>query len=212
MPNKPVVARYLKRYTQLPAVLSMLESRAITLLSPSGWEDKNDRVFMEQYARHTSTASVLGLCFTQAAETFHHWKVFAPGVAGVCVEFHKQGLLQQVPRIGYMHRAISYMNPIQLLASYDTPRDWPFIKGSAYRDEREYRIVYSSPAEVLLSNSFKLNLSCIRQIIVNPWLPEPLFEACKNALMRAAADHELRVSQSRVIDNKSWQEYAKRAA
>jgi hypothetical protein len=158
MNTSPVVARFLKRYTQLPAVLSMLESRELTLLSPSGWEDKNDRVFMEQYARRTNTASVLGLCFTQAAETFHHWKVFSPGFAGVCVEFKKGALLKQVPKAGYMHSAVTYKTPTQLLASYDTPWDWPFIKGAAYRDEREYRIVHSSPNEILLTKSFEIDL------------------------------------------------------
>jgi hypothetical protein len=207
-----VRATLLKRYTHLPALLSLLQSKEITLLTPAAWDDKNDRVFMEQYARKTGKTTVLGVCFTQAAETYHHWKVFAPGAAGVCIEFQKTQMLASIPKNGFKHKKVAYENAVSLLASYATASDLPFIKGAAYRDEKEYRIIYASETEELLAKSFPFQLSCIRRIVVNPWLPEPLFEATKDAIARAPGCSRLLVTQSKVIDNRHWQSYAKSSA
>lgn len=208
----PVRATLLKRYTHLPALLSLLRSKEVTLLTPATWDDKNDRVFMEQYARKTGKESVLGICFTQAAETYHHWKVFAPGAAGVCIEIDKPRLLASIPKSGFKHKKVTYQNASTLLASYATASDLPFIKGSAYRDEKEYRIIYSSETEELLAKSFSIQISCIRRIVVNPWLPDPLFEATKDAITRTPGCSKLLVMQSKVVDNKYWQSYAKSSA
>lgn len=37
------------RYTSLPVLLHMLQSRQITLLSPETWEDRNDAYYLDQY-------------------------------------------------------------------------------------------------------------------------------------------------------------------
>lgn len=207
-----VRATLLKRYTHLPALLALLRSREVTLLTPATWDDKNDRVFMEQYARKTGKTSVLGVCFTQSAETYHHWKVFAPGAAGVCVEFMKSDLLASIPKVGFKHKKVSYQNAIELLSSYATAWDLPFIKGTAYRDEKEYRIIFSSETEELLIKSFPIRLSSIRRIVVNPWLPEPLYEATKAAVVSSPGCSDLVVMQSKVVNNKHWQAYAQHNA
>lgn len=205
-------ATILKRYTHLPALLSILQTRTLTVLSPSAWEDKNDRVFMEEYARKCRLSTVLGLCFSQAAETFHHWKVFAPGASGVCIEFHKAELLAVVPKTGFKHRRVGYKKPTSLLASYATAWELPFIKGWAYRDEKEYRIIFSSADEDGQFKALPIQLATIRSIVVNPWLPSPLFNATREAILHVPGCSMLPVHQSKVIDNEHWQAYATRDA
>jgi hypothetical protein len=209
MGNKTVRAALLKRYTHLPALLSLLQSRQLVLLSPSSWEDKNDRVFMTEFARAQGFNTLLALCFSQAAETFHHWKIFAPGASGVCIEFHKELLLGSLPKLGFKQRRITYKKPTSLLAGYATKSQLAFIKGWAYRDEKEFRIVYSAEPEEPEPKSIPISLSTIRSIVVNPWLPAPLYEATRTAINCIQGCENIPVMQSKVIDNEHWQAYAK---
>lgn len=212
MPSKPIRATLLKRYTHLPALLAMLQRREITILSPDTWEDKNDRVFMAEYAKSKELETLLGICFSQAAETFHHWKIFAPGASGVCVEFHKAQLLEVVAANGFLHKRITYKRPASLLGSYSTVSQLPFIKGWAFRDEKEYRVIYSSKTECIKLKSFPIPLNVIRSIVVNPWLPAPLFEATRKAIAKVVGCSRIPVVHSKVIDNENWQAYASRCA
>lgn len=211
MPTRPIRARFLRRYTHLPAVLGMLRSRQLTFLSPSTWEDKNDRVFMGEYLSRKGLSTLLGVCFSQAAETFHHWKIFAPGSAGVCIEFHKQPLLDSIPKSGFRHRRVTYKKPVSLIGGYATISELPFIKGWAFRDEKEYRIIFESEREAIQSHSIPLDLSCVRSITVSPWLPRSLLEATRSAINDISGCEDIPVVSSVVIDNEHWQNYARNA-
>jgi hypothetical protein len=84
----------LRRYTNLAATIHILKSRHISLLSPAFWDDRNDAFFMRRYKERKSAKSVLALCFAEASETYHHWRVFSHGSDGTCIEFDK-GHLEQ---------------------------------------------------------------------------------------------------------------------
>ena len=86
--------RYLRRYTNLPALAYLLSSRVISLLDPQTWDDTNDSHFLALYREKKNLKSVLALCFTQVAETYHHWRVFAEGSSGVCIKFNQTKLFQ----------------------------------------------------------------------------------------------------------------------
>jgi len=88
---------FLNRYTSLPIALDMLSNSHITLLSPDTWEDRNDAYYLEQYGIRSKLGSVLAACFSTCRETFHHWKVFSNGSAGVCIEFNTNKLLKAFP-------------------------------------------------------------------------------------------------------------------
>ena len=45
-------SKVFRRYTDLASLLDLLQRRAITLLRPESWDDRNDRLMMETYARH----------------------------------------------------------------------------------------------------------------------------------------------------------------
>jgi Family of unknown function (DUF6152) len=47
-----VSKNYLRRYTDIPALISLLSERKITLLDPASWDDKNDSRFLALYIRN----------------------------------------------------------------------------------------------------------------------------------------------------------------
>ncbi|EHR70803.1 hypothetical protein BurJ1DRAFT_1957 [Burkholderiales bacterium JOSHI_001] len=211
MPSKTIRATLLKRYTHLPALLDLLRTRRLLLLSPDSWEDQNDRVFMREYARLASLGTVRALCFSQASETFHHWKIFAPGAAGVCVEFHKAALLASVNGTSFNHKRIIYRRPAWFEGRPIRAGDLPFVKSWAYRDEKEYRIVYSSKSESEHYSTLELDLSAVRAVVINPWLPESLFETTRACINELPGCNDIPVRQSRVISNEQWQSIARDA-
>jgi hypothetical protein len=76
---------YLRRYTDLTALIYLLHKRKITLLDPSSWDDKNDSYYLTQYKEKCKLKSVLALCLMQSDERYHHWSIFASGSGGVCI-------------------------------------------------------------------------------------------------------------------------------
>ena len=84
---------YLRRYTDLTALIYLLRKRKLTLLDPSSWDDSNDSYYLRLYKEKRKLRSVLALCFTETDERYHYWRVFAPGASGVCVRFSRSGLL-----------------------------------------------------------------------------------------------------------------------
>ena len=70
---------FLRRYTDVPALIYFLRERKITLLDPQSWDDSNDSHYLTLYREKNRLRSVLALCFTQTSETYHHWRVFSGG-------------------------------------------------------------------------------------------------------------------------------------
>jgi len=50
-PKRPVRQLLLRRYTDLPALIDILARRQITLLSPSTWDDQNDKRAAQRLGR-----------------------------------------------------------------------------------------------------------------------------------------------------------------
>jgi len=192
----------LHRYTSIQNAVQMLETRALTLRSPAYWEDRNDAFALELYARRIRAKSVLACCFTQASETYHHWKVFAKD--GVCIEFSKERFLHAFDRIADVKLGTVQYREIRKLAKAP-PRveQLPFLKRYPYRDENEFRIVYSG-REVLEERSFAFPLSSVRRITLSPWLPVEQVAREKVAIKRIAGCARLPVYRSTVLDNRDW--------
>jgi hypothetical protein len=93
-----VSTNYLRRYTDIPALVSLLTDRKITLLDPKSWDDRNDTNFLKLYKRENNLQTLLALCFTQTDERYHHWSVFAAGTAGVCIRFDRAAFLQALEK------------------------------------------------------------------------------------------------------------------
>jgi len=51
--------RFLRRYTDIPALIYLLRQRKITLLNPGTWEDKNDTHYLSIYKRRKGAVAEL---------------------------------------------------------------------------------------------------------------------------------------------------------
>ena len=67
----------LRRYTKLAVALHALRAKVLTLLSPERWEDKNDIAYLRCYQEQLGARAVLALCFADAPEKYHHWKIYS---------------------------------------------------------------------------------------------------------------------------------------
>jgi hypothetical protein len=59
----------LKRYTHLPALLHLLQTRTLTALNPATWPDQNDTTYLRRYkAARPHVKGLFVLCMTEAAD------------------------------------------------------------------------------------------------------------------------------------------------
>jgi hypothetical protein len=98
----------LRRYTNLPSLLHILQNRKLTLLDPRKWDDGNDSAGMELYRKQKNLKSIVALCFAWGDETYHHWHVFAGGAGGSCIVFHRDKLLKTFNEQGVIHNRVVY--------------------------------------------------------------------------------------------------------
>jgi len=154
----------LRRYTDIPALIYMLRKGKLTLLNPASWDDRNDSHYISLYKEKKQLGAVLALCFTEAGETYHHWRVFSSGTSGVCIRFNKTRLLEHVEEnttIRFGPAQYRMMDHVRSSAiSID---DLPFLKRYAFRDEKEFRLLYETKRP-LQSKDFPLPLECIDRI------------------------------------------------
>jgi hypothetical protein len=202
----------LRRYTDLAAVLRILNERAITLLPPSTWDDRNDRGLMAAYQSGAKLKTVLAICLAEAGETYHHWKVFSSGKDGMCVVFNKEYIQAIADKEGLRHKSVSYYTLHRLREREPQLGELPFSKRTAYKDEREYRLVFESSSEIITSKDVRFPVVAVERVLVNPWLPSPLVETIKSSLKSIKGFERLTVSQSSVIDTPAWKELAEKHA
>lgn len=204
---------YLRRYTDLPALLHLLASKQITLLDPKTWDDKNDSYFMSVYKDRKAMKSVLALCFSQAPETYHHWRVFSNGPAGVCIVFNRQALLDDLLKDPLVSvSAMTYLTMTNARKMALRVDELPFIKRYGYKPEDEFRALYTSAAEELPALNILLRLSSIRSVSLSPWMNDALSRSVVNAIRAVDGCSKLRVSRSTLTSNEQWKGYANGAA
>ena len=165
---------FLRRYTELPFLIHFLKTKQLTLLDPDSWDDTNDSFLVEEYRKRKKLKSVLALCFAEAPETYHHWRVFSGDIAGVCIVFHKGKLRAWTKNNpGLKFGKIDYIT----LQSFDEKNlnvdNLPFIKRYPFIDEKEYRILYEDSDTSYTVKDFDIDLTVIKKIIIGPWLPKP---------------------------------------
>ena len=202
-------APYLRRYTSIASALDILQNKHITLLDPAKWDDQNDVHYLRKYAEKMHYKNVLVLCFARRSETFHHWKVFTNKEDGICVEFSYSKLLKYIENAeGTMSRDVKYLEITKLSKSPPVPDELPFLKRYPYKDEKEFRIVYCDAAPKIPCLSIKIDLECINRIIVNPWLPVPLFDSLKKTIHDIQDCSKLLVRSTTLLSNESWKAMA----
>ena len=201
----------LRRYTNLASTIHLLRKRKITLLDPATWDDKVDVDYMKQCSKWLKRP-VLALCFCQGPERYHYWRVYASGTDGVCIVFDKERLLHSLDRYdGLLHDDVTYKSYSEASKDPPIPFELPFLKRLAYKDEKEYRIVRlfdeeDGPAPV---RDYDIDLSCIRRIVLSPWLPKELCASVKGVLTSIGGCKELDIIRSPLIESEAWKEFGK---
>lgn len=204
----------LKRYTNLAVALDMLRNRRISLVNPSLWTDRNDQFLIEQYRQQHGYRFAGAVCLTQASETFHHWKTFADGMDGICVEFDQTGLESCLHAPGPLQFGpVSYLrlDDVKALPPEQVKR-LPFLKRAGYSDEREYRII-AFDRTVREMVEVPITLGCIGRVILSPFLPTNLANSVKATIRQIEGCDKLRVIKSHLINSATWQHnWARRLA
>ena len=182
-----------------------MEEQKITLLDPISWDDRNDSHYLLVYKNKKRLKTLLAICFTQVAETYHHWRVFAAGPSGVCVKFRRAELLKEVKKCaGIKTREVEYLKIDENRSRKPSIDQLPFIKRYEFKDEREYRAIYESSESDLSKKDIPIPLSCITRITLSPWVHESLSNDVKKVLKGINGCEHIKIVRSTLIDNNKW--------
>lgn len=197
-----------RRYTDLASLLDMLRRKTVTLLRPDTWDDRNDRLMMETYARSLELKTLLALCLTSRGETYHHWKVFTDKSNGVCIHFRRDKFIETMRAAGAKVEKVEYLK-LQELVSDDHPIETlPFLKRFGFGDEGEYRVVYENESAEDRLKQVQIDLDIIERVSLSPWMPKPIFESVRTIIEAQRQGATFRVEHSSLIDNRRWREFA----
>lgn len=197
---------YYRRYTELTSLIHMLAHRELTLLDPQSWDDKNDSYFLAQYKEKCGLKSVLALCFTKSKETYHHWRIFAPGPSGVCVSFRESAFHSAVRKVpGVTMKPVQYLTVKELKASTRIKKArLPFLKRYPFKPENEVRMLWQSETDERHTLSVPIELSAITRITLSPWLHSSLTSDIKRLLKSIAGCGGLKIYRSTLVGNAEW--------
>lgn len=197
--------QFLRRYTDLPALIYMLKEKKITLLDPNSWDDSNDSHFLSVYKSRKGFKTLLAICFTQVAETYHHWRVFAAGSSGVCIKFRRSELIRVVNKCGGVKTGeVKYLKLKEIESRKPTIDQLPFIKRYAFEDEAEFRVILESSESDLSQKDIPIPLSCIARITLSPWAHESIIKHIKEVLRGIDGCKTIEIVRSTLIGNNQW--------
>jgi hypothetical protein len=196
---------YLRRYTNIPALVYLLNTKKITLLDPASWDDKNDSHYMTLYKNKLKLKCLLALCFAQSAETYHHWRVFAGGSSGVCIAFRRKAILEALESSESVRSgSVVYLKLDEIRDRKLKVDELPFLKRFAYEHENEYRVIYQSSKMQFAKLDVAIPLSCIASITLSPWIYPSLAEPIKVLLRSIDGCEGLNIFRSTLIGNEEW--------
>jgi hypothetical protein len=210
--RKTMSHRTFRRYTDLPALIGLLRKGTITLLDPATWDDTNDSYFLAVYKERRKCTTVLALCFAECNETYHHWRTFAGGAAGVCVIFRKAKLLTAIAKqTGVRAEAIRYLTLADIKNEDLQVSDLPFRKRYPFGDEEEFRVIYESCTDRASSLDIPIPLDCIERVILSPWMHMSLEGDVRSILRSIKGCSKLRVHRSTLVSNDEWKYFGEMA-
>ena len=199
-----VSTKKINRYTTLPVLLDMLKRKRLVLLDPASWDDKNDSAIMAEYKKRKNVAKLFALCCSQGDETIHHWRTFADGISGCCIEFSSLKLIARLATVdGVRYGPVVYRKIKDLKEGTIEIDSIPFTKRWPYRCEEEFRIIWEGSAA---KECFEIDfdLSTINRITISQRMPEPVYATIREYLRGAFANPDQKISRSTLYQNEIW--------
>jgi len=199
----PVEFKKLNRFTTIPFAIDLLERSKLVLINPVYWEDFNDRATVEIFKEVSKKQSIYALCLTDQNETIHHWNAFANGAEGCCIEFSPRKLFVFLQKIdGLTHGKVLYTRIQDLKRSTFETAQLPYLKRDPYKNENEYRLIYTNDSAQQKLFEIDIDLSIIRRITITNNISKEAFEILKAKLQQLHPG--LKVYQSTIYNNAVW--------
>ena len=193
----------LSRYTTLPVLLDLLERKKLVLLDPKNWDDINDSEVIISYKEKKEIKKLFALCFSHGSETIHHWKTFANGPSGCCIEFDAEKLITLFEKEKLKHGEVHYRKIRNVKPETFELDEMPFIKRAPYACETEYRVIYEGDIKEDIYE-IDVPLDTITKITISQQMPAQIFKSIKSLLKGSFTNPEKRVSRSTIYENKTW--------
>lgn len=194
----------LNRYTTLPVLLDILQRKKITLLNPDSWEDRNDSEVILEYRKRKNINGLYAICFSYGDETIHHWKTYANGSSGCCIEFDANALIEIVKKISELRFGIvEYMKLTDIEKKRVRLDKLPFLKRWPYRCEEEFRIIaLTNTNQKFYEIDIPLNI--INKITISQQMPQQIYKTIKGYLVDVQIDPESKIYRSTLYENNRW--------
>jgi hypothetical protein len=202
----------LNRFTTLPFLLDMVINERLIFSNPENWDDKNDSKVLDIYKKKKykgkKGVKLFALCFLKDHETIHHWKSFADGISGCCIEFDKKNLTELLSKYEDVRFGSVIYKRLKDLgdgAIDECVNTIPFIKRWPYRFEKEFRVIWDG---ITNENSHEISIkgyNIVTKITLSPNLKEsdPLFITIQKFLNEHIPTVE--INHSTVYENrKDW--------
>jgi hypothetical protein len=202
--SKRTRSRKLNRFTTLPVLLDLLRRKKIVLLDPSTWEDKNDAETILAYKKRKRIPRLFAVCFGIGDETVHHWKTYANGISGCCIEFDEDRLLHCFRGMTEIRWGDVEYKKLTEVEDNPVPIDQrPFVKRWPYRCENEFRILWEGDTD-LPTIDVDIDFGSINKITISQGMPADVYGSIKELLHEEIGDPSSKVNKSTLYENKRW--------
>ncbi len=197
-------SRKLNRYTTLPVLLDLLRRKKIVLLDPTTWEDRNDAEIILEYKRRKKISKLFAVCFSIGGGTVHHWKTYADGISGCCIEFDERKLLTCFHGIKEVRCGNVIYKMIEEVENEKIDLDRiPFIKRRPYRIEKEFRILWEGETD-RKTIDVDIELDSISKITLSQGIPADVYTSIKQLLRGKINNPSTKINRSTLYENSRW--------
>lgn len=206
---------WLKKYTKIKYLDSILTNKTLFLGDPASWEDKNDVACIEMYNHAMGAKTARVTCLTGAPDRFHFWHVFGKCAEGVCLWFDKNSLIEDIGRDeSLICGDVEYKSIDCLKGKVLDVSKVPFLKRKQYKDENEFRVIRGITDKGSETDTFSFSPKSLRRIYLNPWMPSSTVIEKQAEIKRSLSKDlgHVKIRQSRAIKYQKWIEAVKRAA
>jgi hypothetical protein len=206
----------LNRFTSLNELLDLLRRGKLRLGDPAYWEDENDIAAIEAYRKEEGIEKLFAKCFLHQSETMFHWKTYADGTSGCCIEFDKQELLDSIKKApenesrkvvccSVKYKRIEYVE--ENIDDIETGK-LPFTKRLPYEPEAEYRIFGQGKMDETTID-LEISLSSIRKITLSQLMPKDKYVSTEILLRRIIKSRgmdmkKITINRSTIYCNPRW--------